>query len=245
MTAIQASYPSWAIRSSHAPGSGALPGRVVRRFRICVMFQSRINAIAAVIVLACVARLDAQVPLLPAHEAIAVIEFIGGRVYRNSEGHADIVDLTGSKVSDEHLVLLQSLPTVRVLNLDGSRVTEGGLEQLLKLPDLEEVSLRGTSVSLAAATALKDRHPKVFVVQMDRKGLSLERLAVLVMSLPMGLLGIWLIRLTAKKRSVLSPRLYARGMIWGILLVVASVVVSAVSIVQSLGVDFHLSDLFG
>ena len=194
---------------------------------------------------ACTARLDAQAPALAAPEAIAAIEAIGGRIYRTSDGVVDIVDMKGAKVRDDHLALLQYLPSVRVLNLDGSQVSDGGMEQLLQLPNLEEVSLRGTSVSPAAATALKDRHPKVFHVQVDRKGLRFEQLAVVLILVPMSLCGIWLIRLTQKKRSVLPPHLYARGMFWGVLLVAASVAISLVSIAQMLGFDFHLSDLFG
>lgn len=209
------------------------------------MFKSQLAAITTIMVCAYALRLDAQAPMLAAPEAIATIESIGGRVYRTSDGAVDIVDMKGSKFVDAHLVLLHSLPTVRVLNLDGSQVTDAGMEQLLKLPNLEEVSLRGTSVSPAAATALKDRHPKVYFVEVDPEGLRFERLAVAIVLFPVGLLGIWLIRLTQKKRNVLSPRLYARGMIWGILLVVASVVFLMIAIFQTLGFDFHLSDLFG
>jgi hypothetical protein len=209
------------------------------------MFRLAICAITTTIVCADAAWVDAQVPIRPAHEAVASIEALGGRVYRTSDGLVDIVDLKGAMVTDDHLVLLQSLPSVRRLNLDGSRVTDDGLKQLLNLPNLEEVSLRHTPVTPAAAKALKDRHPKIYFVEVDRTGLRFERLALVVIMIPVGLWGAWLIRITRKKRSILPPRLYARGLIWGSLLMVAFVALLTIAIVQTLGFDFHLADLLG
>lgn len=209
------------------------------------MFRFRILANAAIIGCAFAAFLHAQPPRLSEQEAVNAIESMGGRVIRNSNGVVEFVDMKGEKFRDDHLGLLESVPTVRVLNLEGSQVTDVGVEQLMILPNLEEVSFRRTAVTPAVATALKERHPKVYFVQVERKGLHFERLAGLIVTFPMGLFGVWLIRLTNKKRKVLPPRLYARGILWGAGLILAATIFSLVAIVQTLGVDFHLSELFG
>jgi hypothetical protein len=202
------------------------------------------RAVIAIVVGGVPATGYAQAPMHP-HEAAATIEALGGRIYRSQDGEVDIIDLKGEKVADAHLALLHSLSTVRILNLDGSQVTERGLEQLLVLPNLEEVSLRRTQVSPAAAAALKVRHPKLYRVEVDAPGLRIGRLAALVVFMPMGLFGVWLMWMSQKKRPVLAPQLYARGMVLGVLLIVVSVVLVAVAIVQAAGIDFHLADLFG
>lgn len=183
--------------------------------------------VTAVTVFCLHATVHAQIPLRPAHEVIAEIEGLGGRIYRTPEGQADIVDMRGKQVTDAHLSMLQSLPTMRILNIDASSVTADGLEVLLKLPNLEGVSLRRTQVSPAAATALKKRHPKVYRVDVDSPGGHVELLVLLVILMPMGLLGAWLIRASQKKRTILSSPLYARAMVMGFLLLIASVVLNS------------------
>lgn len=190
------------------------------------------------------AAVHGQAPDRRAQEAIAEIEAIGGRVYRTPDNQVDIVVLTGEKVTDAHLELLQSLPTVRQLDLDGSRVTDAGLEHLMKLTNLQEVSLRRTPVTSAAAAAFKNRHPGVYHVNVSSAARPDRLVFAAVMLIPLGF-GLWLMGTTRRKRPVLSTRHYARGIAWGMLLVVASGLLILVAIAQSMGIEFHLADLFG
>ena len=178
-------------------------------------------------------------------EAVAEIESLSGRVYRNAAGQVEIVDLKGKIVGDEHLAMLSALPALRNLNLDGSRVTDRGLEQLLQVPALEEVSLLRTSVTPAAARSLNDRHPQIFRVALSPPSNPLVLAAVLLVALPMGAIGTWLFLAARRKREILAPRTYVQGIGYGLLLVITAIVFTIVAIVRFLGFDFHLSDLFG
>ena len=178
-------------------------------------------------------------------EAVAEIESLSGRVYRNAAGQVEIVDLKGKIVGDEHLAMLSALPALRNLNLDGSRVTDRGLEQLLQVPALEEVSLLRTSVTPAAARSLNDRHPQIFRVALPPPSNPLVLAAVLLVALLMGAIGTWLFLAARRKRESLAPRTYVQGIGYGLLLVITAIVFTIVAIVRFLGFDFHLSDLFG
>ena len=211
-------------------------------------FEETFRAIAGAFWAVMVCSLQVADPVhaqAPAEEqAIAAIEKLGGRVYRNTDGRADIVDLQGKPVRNEELKLLQSLPSVRLVNLDGTRITDEGLDTLEQLPNLEEVSVRRTQVSPAAATALKDRHPKVFRVTVDSKGLRLERLLILVVLIPFGICGVWLISASQRKREILPPKLYARGVGIGAFLILVSLVLSVIAVAQALGFDLNLANMF-
>jgi hypothetical protein len=178
-----------------------------------------------------------------AQQAVATIELLGGRVYRTPTGEVDIVAMTGNHVTDTHLEMLRFLPSVRSLDLDGSQVTDAGLERLLQLPNLEEVSLRRTRVTPAAVAAFKVRHPKVYHVTLSPGFRPGRLIFAATMGFPL-LLGGWLIQAAWRKQSVLSPRDSARGVGWGAFLIVAAVVFALVAIVQVLGFEFHLADLF-
>jgi hypothetical protein len=73
----------------------------------------------------------------------------------------------------------------------------------------------------------------------------MERLAIGLILIPLGLLGVWLVRTTHRKRRALPSRIYARGIFWGVALIVVSLVLMAVAIAQAVGIDFHLADVFG
>lgn len=186
----------------------------------------------------------AQAPELQAQEAIAAIEAKGGRVYKTPDNVVDIVALSGENFTDADLELLQAFPSLRQLDLDGSRVTDAGLEHLMKLPDLQEVSFLRTAVAAEAAAAFKDRHPGVYHVAVSPATRPQRLFYAGTMLLPLGF-GLWLMRATMKKREVLAARLYARGIACGLLLVVASGLMIVVSLVQAMGIDFHIADMFG
>jgi hypothetical protein len=187
---------------------------------------------------------NGQQPAAAEAETAVKIEALGGRVYRNAAGQVDIVDLQGKVFGDEHLGLLQAFPALRNLSLDGSRVTDAGLEQLLNVPLLEEVSLRRTSVTAAAAKSFNDRHPQVFHVALSPRG-SPAMLAIVPVAFVMAAVGIWLFRMTRRKRDILAPRTYVQGLGYGLLLVIVAIVITIVGILNFLGFDFHLSDLAG
>lgn len=185
-----------------------------------------------------------QAPDGGAQDAIARIKAVGGRVYSTPDHKVDIVALTVNKIADVHLELLQAIPTVRKLDLDGSRITDAGLEHLLKLPNLQEVSLRRTSVSSVSVAAFKNRHPGVYHVDVSSAARPAKLVFAAVMLIPLGF-GIWLIGITRRKRSVLATPHYVRGIAWGLVLVVASGLMVLAAIAQSVGIEFHLSELFG
>lgn len=185
-----------------------------------------------------------QVPDDGVEAAVAKIEALGGRVYRTPDDQVDIVVLQGPQVTDATLPMLAALPTLRSLDLDHSQVTDEGLKQLLALGQLEEVSLRRTRVTPAGAAAFKEQHPRVFHV-VTSPGLRPVQLIFAALMLFLMVLGLWLFRATSKKRAVLSPQLYVRGLGWGLFLVVAGGVLMLVAIAQGLGWDINLANLFG
>jgi hypothetical protein len=199
------------------------------------------RAIVAVVIAKFAASAAAQGP---EQEAIARIESLGGRVYRNANQQVDVVSLSGTKAGDDDLRRLQALPSLRSLDLDRTQVTDAGLAHLLALPNLEEVSLRGTRVTDAAAQGLKDRHPKIYRVEVS-PGFQPGKLAfAAVLALPV-LLGIWLINATRKKQSVLPARVYARARGVGWLLVLGSALLMVIAVLQALGFGVNIANLFG
>jgi hypothetical protein len=189
-----------------------------------------------------VAMLQGQPPVDPAQQTIDWIEAQGGRVYRGPQQEVDIVAWRAA--TDTELPLLVALPQLRVLDLDGSAVTDVGLEHLLKLPQLQEVSLRQTRVTAGAAAAFKDRHPGVYRVELSPGFQPLKLLFCAILVLPL-LFGGWLIRITQRKQAVLSPQLYARGLAWGVAIVVGTALLLAVAIAQACGIALNVANLFG
>jgi hypothetical protein len=175
----------------------------------------------------------------PQDEAVAKIESLGGRVYKNTAGQVDIVDLKGPQITDEHLALLQSLPALRQLSLDGSQVTDRGLDQLLNLPNLEEVSLLRTKVTPQAAQAFNDRHPKVFHVALSPRTRIEVLAAVGVVSVLMAALGAWLMRTSFRKRDILAPRTFVQGIGYGLLLIVVAALLVILTVLRWMGIAFN------
>ncbi len=188
-------------------------------------------------------RLEAQVALPAVQQQVVELESLGGRITRDADGTVDTITLEGPQVLDQHLTLLLAFPSVRILYLNGSNVTDSGIQQLLNLPNLEEVSLRRTKVTAAAAKELKDRHPKIYFVEVDPSAMQPRLLGVAALFLPIGIFGFWLIRLTQRKRLILPRHIFVRGMAVGIFMIVACTVFLVVTMLQFFGVDFHLSDL--
>ncbi|QDU25225.1 hypothetical protein ETAA8_02880 [Anatilimnocola aggregata] len=207
--------------------------------------MKRWMALVALLVVACQASAVCGQAFNPgAQQAIAEIEALGGKVYPLPNGDADIVAMTGRKFGDEHLDLLLAISTVRRLNLDGSRVSDAGLEKLLKLPKLEEVSLLRTAVTQGAADALKDQHPGVYSVALSAGTRPAMFGVAAALLIPFGF-GLWLISLTRKKRAVLAPALYLRGMLWGFAVMAICTLMIVVALLQAMGIEFRLADLFG
>lgn len=199
-----------------------------------------LSLLLAVFLLA--AKSDGQPPVGPAQQAIARIEAQGGRVYRDPQPEVDIVAWRAA--TDAELPLLAALPRLRVLDLDGSAVTDAGLEHLLKLPQLQEVSLRQTRVTAVAAATFKDRHPGVYRVELSPGFQPLKLLIAVVLLIPL-LFGGWLISITRRKRAVLSPYLYARGMAWGVAIIAVTALLLVVAIAQACGIALNVANLFG
>jgi len=198
-----------------------------------------------VFVVALICILDNDLRAQPAEQqALASIERLGGSVYRDTNNEVDIVSLEGTGATDSDLALLEVFPKLRVLDLDGTAITDAGLQQLLKLPALEEVSLKKTKVTKAAALEFKEQHPGVYHVDLSPGIRPAKALLAGIFLIPI-LFGSWLILLTQRKKAVLSTRLYARGVGIGWLLIVVSLILMTVAIMQSMGIEFHLADLFG
>lgn len=186
-----------------------------------------------------VAEIQGQGPVPPAEQAITQIEALGGRVYRNADGRVDMVNLTGDRITDEHLRLLQPLTALRQLSLDGSRVTDQGIEQLLTLPNLEEVSLLRTQVTPEAVQSFKNRHPKIFHVALSPRTGPKMLAIISVVAVPLAIWGAWLMRMSMRKQAVLTQRQYAQGIGYGLLLIVVALVLLILGILKVLGIGIN------
>jgi hypothetical protein len=185
----------------------------------------------------------AQAPA-PQQETVARIEALGGRVYRGANGHVDIISLSGTATADADLLLLQSVSTVRSLDLNDTQVTDAGLAHLMNLPDLEEVFLRKTRVTEAAALALKDRHPKVYHVEVSPPFQPRKLAFAALLGIPL-VLGVWLMAAAQKRRHLISPRIYARGRGMGLLLILGSALLMLIAVLQAVGYEITIASLFG
>ncbi|HYT93053.1 MAG TPA: hypothetical protein VEL76_30325, partial [Gemmataceae bacterium] len=65
------------------------------------------------------------------------------------------IDLAGTKVNDQDLVVLARLPELEILNLAFTGVTDEGLKRLVPLRRLAEINLIGTGVTDASITTLR------------------------------------------------------------------------------------------
>ena len=74
-----------------------------------------------------------------------------------------IMDLTGSAIGDDELLVIANTQTVRELNLSSTQITDAGLKHLYALHTLRLLNLTGTSVSDSAINALEKALPNLVV----------------------------------------------------------------------------------
>lgn len=185
----------------------------------------------------------AQVPDAERERAIAAIKKAGGMVYFGPDQEIASIAMSSPRVTDDELPLLQAFPELRVLDLNYSQVTDAGLKHLKELQHLEEIYLKETSVTARGVEAFKAEHPSVFIVEVSPT-FRPERLLFAALLFPLVLLGSWLVRTSVKKRDVLAWHVYRSGLGVGVFLIVLSLVLMTVAVMQSLGVDVTLSNLF-
>lgn len=103
-------------------------------------------------------RLSPVEPEAGRDEAVALIEKLGGEVgydEESSDRPEATVRLTGTKVTDAHLVLLKGLTSLENLDLRDTQVTDAGLEHLKGLTNLTFLGLSGTKVTDAGLEHLR------------------------------------------------------------------------------------------
>jgi len=79
-----------------------------------------------------------------------------GLTYLAGGGVLELLDLSGTKVTDAALARLQALPGVKNLSLVGTAVTDVGLAHLGKVKGLATLNLHGTAVTDAGLARLED-----------------------------------------------------------------------------------------
>ncbi len=83
----------------------------------------------------------------------------GLQVFAATKSRLRLLDLSFTRVGDEGLKSLASLPELRHLSLIGCRVTDSGTDSLARLERLREIYLAKTQVSPQAAEKLRRRFP--------------------------------------------------------------------------------------
>ena len=86
----------------------------------------------------------------PGNPNVAALRTLGATLGPGS------VDLSGTRVTDNDLRFLRSLPQTETLYLDNTQITDKGLAYLHELKNLNHLSLVGTSVSPTAIEKLWD-----------------------------------------------------------------------------------------
>jgi len=74
------------------------------------------------------------------------------------------LDLSGSRISDQGVLRLQTIKSLRRLDLSGTAISEKGLRVVAGLPDLEWLNLAGTSVGWWARWRLRHAFPHLRVL---------------------------------------------------------------------------------
>lgn len=77
----------------------------------------------------------------------------------------DILDLRGTKVSDEGMAQLGHLESLTWLNLSGTNITDRGLLRLKRLTNLQTLGLKQTAVTAEGAAELQKALPGVRIVR--------------------------------------------------------------------------------
>ena len=75
------------------------------------------------------------------------------------------LSLYRTRVTDEGLPYLRSLPNLQKLTLEGGTITDRGLTYLKGLPNLHELDLFQTHVTAAGAQELQRSLPKLMIVR--------------------------------------------------------------------------------
>lgn len=102
---------------------------------------------------------------LTPEEAREAIEAAGGRVAVDDSDNVVSVFLNRTDAGDDVLRAVKYLPTVKVVNLTGTRVTDEGLEHLWDLPELERIYPAWTDVTEAGLDDLQTALPELQILE--------------------------------------------------------------------------------
>jgi hypothetical protein len=178
-------------------------------------------------------------------QARALIQKLGGSVSPDPETGMLIVHLEDTAVTDEDLRLVAALPGLRRLSLDRTGITDGGIQHLERSADLKEVSLYQTNVTEAGAEKLRRARPGLIVLHAPRESpVQPRRLLALLFVLPFLAAGVFL--LCAGLLWTSKPLyLRIRVAIFGAVLALVCTLLTAIAILQALGLDINVSRMFG
>lgn len=81
-----------------------------------------------------------------------------------------LLDLSGTKITDEGLQSLASLHHLEFLYLDGTKITTDGLKVISQMPKLQVLSVRNTAVPLEHLQGLQQARPRLQISpsELDR-----------------------------------------------------------------------------
>lgn len=209
-------------------------------------FSHRAIFVASFIIAAFFAqqRVAAQPAPLEQQKAADEIERLGGRIYRGADGQVENIAVRGDTFGDAQLPLLQPFSSVKILYLDDSLVTDEGLANLPDLPQLKEIYLKHTAVTPDGVAAFKRARPSVFVVYQPQPGFSPFKMVLAAAFLLPGAGGFALIFGARRKQQYLSPRIMGRAYALGGILIATSAITFVIAILQSLGFDVNIANLF-
>ncbi len=95
----------------------------------------------------------------PGRSAVVALEKLGGKVGLDAQkAHEDVVleaDLSGTKVTNDDLALLEGLSSLRVLSLASTKVADAGLTHLKGLVELRKLNLYDTQTTDAGLASLR------------------------------------------------------------------------------------------
>jgi hypothetical protein len=77
--------------------------------------------------------------------------------------HVTGVSLDGTRIVDDDLAVLASLPNLEGLDISGTEITDASVVHLAKLPNLKYVNAHKTKMTNAGVAELKSRHPSLLV----------------------------------------------------------------------------------
>ena len=83
---------------------------------------------------------------------------LGAWIKRNERGKIRIVNLSGKRISDDHLAALGDLTELELLWLNETKVTDAGLAHVENLKSLKTLYVEGAMLSQTAANRLREPH---------------------------------------------------------------------------------------